>query len=101
MNLPYIRFTRAELMTDFGTITQYYPEAEVTPALTSRWMESANDWADEVQAAEVAGFAGDTEGAQYALERASRVERLWGDNPSTRRIEGLFLRTGFVLDFSL
>ena len=91
MNATYIRSTRPELLTDFGRLADYYPEEEITPSMTRLWNECATCWADEVLTAEVAGLSGDTEGAQLALQRASRIERKWGDDPSTRRIVSLFL----------
>ena len=101
MNTPYTQFSRSELVTDFGRVTDYYPEEEITPSMTRLWDEAATSWADEVLTAEVAGLSGDAEGAQLALQRAGRIERQWGDDPSTRRIVSLFFHAGFVSDSSL
>ena len=97
MNTPYTQFTHSELLGDFGDVADYYPEDEVTPSMTRLWNECATSWADEVLTAEVAGLSGDIEGAQLALARASRIERQWGDDPSTRRIVSLFCLAGFSL----
>ena len=94
---PYTRFTHSELLNDFGNVTDYYPEEEVTPIMTRLWNECATSWADEVLTAEVAGLSGDIEGAQLALQRASRIERQLGDDPLTRCIVSLFCLAGFSL----
>ena len=86
----YIRSTRSELLTEFGTMPDYYPREEVTRELECLWRGSARDWADAIEAAEAAIVAGDSEGRKLALDRASRIERQWGDDPATRRFLAMF-----------
>ena len=97
MNATYTFPIHSELLGEFGDVTDYYPEEEVTPSMARLWDECATSWADEVLTAEAARLSGDVEGAQLALARASRIERKWGDDPSTQRIRSLFCLAGFSL----
>jgi hypothetical protein len=97
-NATYLRsqnardLTRLELFSEFGAIPDFYPSEEITREDECRWRASARDWADAIQAAEAAIIAGDSEGVQLALDRASRVERVQkgGEDPSTCRFSAMF-----------
>jgi len=76
---------------EFGDIEDYYPEHEITPAKRRDWKASADSWEGEIEDALNASTYAE---ALTNLQNASRIERAWGDDPSTReaaRILGVVL----------
>lgn len=71
----------------FGAIDDYYPESEITDAKRDAWTDSAEAWRVAVRDAIRATSIDE---AIEALALASRIEREWGDDPSTREVRRAF-----------
>ena len=75
----------AVLDVEWGSVEQYYPEADCRP-LRGDWDRCGLDWAVAIDRALNAETR---EKALDALDEASRIERSWGDDPSTQKVRNI------------
>ena len=61
---------------DFGSF--YYPDAAADDARRDAWDRTAGQWQEAIDAARNASTRDE---AQEAIDRASKIEREWGDDP--------------------